>query len=110
MNAVFKQTGDAIDYHPTVDVAAGSVVALGDLVGITRQDIKAGALGSLALTGIFTIPKWPGAVPVGAKIYWDGEAASVTATNDDGNPLPYVGKSIAIAEHADTTITVRLSQ
>jgi len=110
MSATFIQNGDAIDYRPTVDIAAGSVVAVGDLVGIARQDIKAGELGSLALTGVFAIPKWAGAVPAGTKIYWDSEAATTNATDDDSNPLPYVGKSISLAAAADTTIIVRLSQ
>ena len=52
MNARYVQRGDAIDYIPDADVAAGDVVQLGRLVGVAKLDIKAGALGALALTGV----------------------------------------------------------
>ena len=54
MDARYVQRGDAIDYTPMDDVAAGDIVVLaGKLVGVAKLDIKAGELGALALTGVY---------------------------------------------------------
>jgi len=108
MTATFIQRGDSIDHVPEEDIAAGQIVVIGDLVGIAKLDIKAGTRGALALTGIFTIPKWTGAVDAGTKMYWDTEAATTDADDGSGNALPYIGKSVYATVNADTTIVVRL--
>jgi predicted RecA/RadA family phage recombinase len=59
MQAQFVHDGKAVDFTPTADVAVGSIVIQGDLVGITKRDIKAGSLGSIAVEGVFDIPKDP---------------------------------------------------
>ena len=73
--AQFIHDGDSIDYTPTsADVAAGDVIVQGDLVGIAKRDIPAGALGALAVTGVFDMPKLANAgvtIAAGAKVYWD---------------------------------------
>ncbi len=51
MQAQFVHDGKAVDFTPTADVAVGSIVIQGDLVGITKRDIKAGSLGSIAVEG-----------------------------------------------------------
>jgi len=61
MNAVLIQTGCAIDFTPIADVAAGDVVVQGELVGVVQRPISAGALGSLAVEGVFEFPKAVGA-------------------------------------------------
>lgn len=113
MTAVFKQRGDTINHIPAADVAAGDIVVQGDLVGIAKLDIKANALGALALTGVFAIPKPIGvgtAIGVGTKLYWDGTNATIDA-DDGGSPAtayPYLGKSIRSASDDDATVEVRL--
>lgn len=57
----FVHEGAAIDYTPVADTTAGTVVVQADLVGLTRIDLKAGQLGSLAVTGVFDFPKVGGA-------------------------------------------------
>ncbi len=103
MQARFIQDGTAVDYTPEADVAAGTVVALGDLVGITKADIPAGRLGALHLFGVFDVVKGDGAVTLGAKVYWDNTAkqATVTAT---GNKL--LGLAVAPAEAGDAHVRV----
>ena len=51
----FVHDGDAIDYTPTADVAAGAVVVQGELVGVAKLAITANKLGSLAVKGV-TVP------------------------------------------------------
>lgn len=76
--AIYFQKGEAIDYRPTTAVAAGEIVVQGKLVGITRLDIPAGTLGSLAVTGVFKVAKASATVfTAGAEVFFkDGNAAT----------------------------------
>jgi len=108
--ATFVQDGSSIDYTPASDVAADDVVVQNDLVGIARQPIAAGALGALAVVGVFEVPKATGAgtaIAGGAKVYWDATNSQATASAT-GNT--YMGKAIAAAGDDDATVRVRLSQ
>ena len=110
MGAVFKQTGDAVDYNPSADVAFGEVVVQGELVVVAKHDIPAGKLGALAVTGVFDFPKAAGsAIPAGAKVYWNAttKVATVDAASGANKEL---GKTILAAADTDTTVRVRLSQ
>ena len=49
--AKFVHEGEAIDYTPGADVLTGAVVVQAELVGVARGPIKAGQLGSLAVSG-----------------------------------------------------------
>ena len=108
----FIQDGNTIDYTPSSEVPAGSVVVQGDLVGVTKVDIPAGALGALAVTGVFDFPK---AVTVGSgfasgtKLYWDATNTLATA-DDDSGANKYLGKSILIAADTDAVVRTRLEQ
>lgn len=104
----FVQHGDAIDYTPTIDTPAGTVIVQGDLVGVTKHIIKANTLGSVTVNGVFDFPKDTAtAMTAGAKVYWDAanSKAVLTAT---GNKL--IGKATNDAAAAATTVRVRLSQ
>jgi predicted RecA/RadA family phage recombinase len=110
--AVFVHEGNAIDYTPTSDVAAGDVVVQGDLVGVARSPIAANAPSSLAACGIFDFPKATGTgsgIAVGAKVYWDVADKQAKEDSETGaNKL--LGKTVKAAADADTTVRVRLSQ
>lgn len=74
MKARYIQSGDAVDITPAQNLAAGEIVQLGPLVGITRIPVTAGTTGSIALTGIFEFMKNPDtAIKAGANVYWDEE-------------------------------------
>lgn len=110
MPAKFIQEGAALDYTPVADTPAGSVVVQGDLVGVTRVDLKAAQLGSIAVTGVFEFPKAVGvgsAIPIGTATYWDA-ANQVATKTASGNKL--IGKSIKATVDADTVVRVRISQ
>ena len=113
MLAQFVQEGSDIDHVPAADVAAGSVVVQGDLVGVAQRDIKAGELGTLTVgEAVFDLPKATtagSAIPAGAKVYWD-TAESVVKTDDESGANKYVGKTILAAADADATARVRLQQ
>ena len=110
--AVFVQEGNAVDYTPGSDVAAGAVVVQGDLVGVARTPIAANTPGSLAVTGVFDFPKASGtgsAIAVGANVYWD-VADEEAKTDDETGANKLLGKTVQAAADADTTVRVRLSQ
>lgn len=113
MNATYVQRGEYIDYIPTVDVHAGDVIVQGELVGVTKLDIKAGDLGAIATTGVFDIEKDANAITLGSLVYWNGEKA--TASTDNGQSgdakASYVkiGKAIAASSAGDTSVRVLLN-
>jgi predicted RecA/RadA family phage recombinase len=110
--ARFIHDGNGIDYTPGSDLAAGSVVVQGDLIGITKRDIATGALGTLELTGVFDLPKATGvgeAIGAGAKVYWHA-GGSVATTDPAAGANKYLGKTIRAAGDDDATVRVRLEQ
>ena len=106
--AVFAHEGAAIDFTPGTDVSAGDVIVQGDLVGVARLDIKAGVLGTLAVTGVFDFAKATNvAYTVGQILYWD-DTNNIVTTTATGNKL--VGKAVRAAATTDPTVRVRMSQ
>lgn len=85
--AIFRH-GDPvmIDYTPsTGDVAAGDVILLGNLTGLTtviaHRDISNTVLGAVAAGGgVYEVTNLDNAAD-GAKVYWDGTKATTTSTN-----------------------------
>jgi predicted RecA/RadA family phage recombinase len=104
--------GDAIDYTPGANVAAGDVVVQGELVGMAKTPIAANVLGALAVSGMFDLPKATGggtAIAAGALVYWDaGNSVATTSAAAGANKL--LGKTIAAAGDDDATVRVWLSQ
>jgi predicted RecA/RadA family phage recombinase len=110
MDARYVQRGDAIDYTPMADVAAGDVVVLANkLVGVAKLDIKAGELGALALTGVYEVAKASGAAfAVGMEVAWDATNRKAVAAGASGSIK--MGHAVALAGASDPTVFVRLCQ
>jgi len=109
-DVTFVSVGDYIDYTPGSAVDAGDVVVQVDLVGIATHPISANALGALAVSGVFRMPKDTGsgtALPVGTIVYWDATNEEVTATASTHKQLGKVAKAAGVS---DTTVDVRVSQ
>lgn len=69
-------------------VASGDVVAIGNILGVAAVDIAVGASGSVAIEGVFTVPKVSGAVIAqGESLTWDASAAAF----DDNLAVPGAG-------------------
>ncbi|MBQ6103567.1 MAG: DUF2190 family protein, partial [Kiritimatiellae bacterium] len=76
----YVQRGDILDYTPETDTPAGTPVKIGDIVGITKLDIKAGQLGAIALTGVYEAPKPEGEeIAAGAAVAYDPATGAVSA-------------------------------
>jgi len=107
--AVKVSSGEMIDYIPTADVAAGTVVVQGDLVGITLQPIAANTKGALAVQGVFDVAKESATVfSAGAKVYW--HANNKVAVTDGSGTNKLIGKAVAAAPSGALVVRVRLSQ
>ena len=110
--AVFVHEGDQVDYTPGADVAAGDVVVQNELVAVAKQPIASGALGALAVSGVFDFPKATGggtAIAAGKDVYWD--VADTEAKEDsEAGANKLIGKTVAAAADADATVRVRMSQ
>ena len=108
--AVKVASGEMIDYTPSSDVAAGTVVVQGNLVGIALQPIAANTKGALAVQGVFDVAKASATVfSAGANVYWD-DTNNVAVTTDGGGANKLLGKAVAAAESGAVLVRVRLSQ
>jgi predicted RecA/RadA family phage recombinase len=106
--AIYVQDGESVDYTPTTDTPAGTVVVQSQLVGVTSLDIAANALGALRVFGVFDFAKVAAvAFNYGDLAYWDN-TAKVATNVTVGNTL--IGKVVRAAAAADPTLRVRLSQ
>ena len=130
MPVMVDSEGKYVACTPETDVAAGEVIAQGNLVGIAPLAIPAGRAGQIAIRGVVRVPKQPGiAIAAGTIVYWD--VASGYTTNqlivappeelEFGveptapaaaltNPSPVLGKTVEAAPKAATLVRVRLSQ
>jgi len=110
--ATFVHEGESVDYTPGADVTAGDVVVQEELVGVAKTPIASGALGALAVEGVFDVPKATGVgegIAAGAQVYWD-VADAVAKTDDESGANKLMGKAACAAGDDDATVRVRLSQ
>ena len=109
--ATYRNSGEEINYTPSgADVDAGDVVVLDELIGIAKTDIADGVEGSLTIEGRFTVAKEGGGgvtFAQGALVYWD-DTGKVAVATDGGGANNQMGKAIAAAADADTTVEVKL--
>lgn len=81
MAKTYVQPGEVIQYTAGADITAGTVVPIGQILGVALQDIANGATGSVGIKGVFTVPKASAAVIAqGESLVWD-----VSAGNFDDN-------------------------
>ena len=81
--AVFVQRGESVDFTPSRDVAAGEVLVFGGLPGVVKTAVRAGALGALALTGVYDVEKDGIAVAAGDRLCWN-ETKKLATPEADG--------------------------
>lgn len=113
MTSKFIQPGNVIQYTAGADITAGSVVKIGNILGVALVNIANGATGSVATTGVFTAPKVTGAVIAqGESLVWDVSAgkfddnAAAPATGDVSGP-PAV--AFEAAGNGATTLAVKFT-
>lgn len=113
MIATFVQKGEGVEFIPAADVAVGDVVVVGELVGIAQGAVKAGETGTMAVDGVYELPKATGggtALAAGVKVNWDATAKVVTTAAGGGGANKFVGKTLSAVGVNDAAVRVRLSQ
>ena len=113
MSTNYVYSGDVVDYTNSGSaISAGAVVVIGQQIGVALVDIANGATGSVALDGVFTVPKVSGAViGQGQSVIYD---VSVSAF-DDNQATPATGDvsgccvATKAAGNGETTVDVKLN-
>ena len=105
----YVQEGDVLDFTAgAVPVASGLMVALGKRVGIALGDIPANSTGSVAVTGVWNVPKVPGqAVAQGDLLYWDSDDSRLTTIADAAHEL--AGFAAAPAGGSEATVRIKIN-
>lgn len=115
MTTKYVQKGSSIDYtnSGTAVIHAGDIVTLGTRIGVAATDIAVGAVGAVAVCGVFAAPKASGAVTVGSALYYDSTNKNITTTASTGSGETKVdntpaGWAVAPAASADTEVLVKI--
>ena len=75
------QPGKVLDYTNATGaaIASGAVVPVGTILGVALSDIAAGATGSVAIDGVFAVPKVAGtAITQGAAVIFKAATKAFT--------------------------------
>ena len=104
--ASYVQDGDLLDHTPASAVAAGDVVVIGSLVGVAPRAIAAGALGALAVEGVYEMPCASGATGAqGSAINWYATSGVAHASTGVA-----AGKLAKARLAADTSVHVLINR
>lgn len=107
--ALFIQEGESINYTPAAAVAAGKIVQMGGFIGIAKRPIAAGALGVLAITGVFAFAKSGSSGPTfepGDPVFFT--LATSLASRTGGSGTIHVGTCTESAGASATTVKAKL--
>lgn len=106
----FVQNGDYIEFTAGATITSGQLVQVGSLHGVAVTDVANGANGTLAMEGVFTLPKLTAAAAdactAGGPVYFS--SGSVSGSDSSGT-RKLVGYSLAAAAQAVATVQVRLA-
>lgn len=113
MAANFKQDGNVIQYAAGSNITSGQVVKMGNILGVALSDIANGSTGSVAVCGVFEVPKVTAAVIAqGESLLWDVSAGKF----DDNLATPATGDvsgasafAVAAGLNGDTTVMVKFT-
>lgn len=100
MHAKFIHDGEAIDFRPDYDVAAGTVFTMNNgsqrLAAIAKRDIPTGQLGALALSGVFELPADEGSnFSIGSSAYWNTDTLKAQTQPGQGLEAVFLGLAVS---------------
>ena len=108
VGAAFVHEGVTVPFVPAVDVAPGSVIVLGKLVGVAKFGIAAGSRGSITVQGVFEVIKDPTTnINAGTILYWSQISHHVIKNQYQHAKL---GVAVKNAPPSTATVLVRLKQ
>ena len=94
----------AIDYTPASAVSGGAVVVLNGIVGVAVTDIAANKKGSLAIEGLFKLPKTTAAWVRGLPVHWNP-----TGTPDSGDASSGAANQLGVGTYAGVCVETAAS-
>lgn len=108
MSTNYKQPGAVMEYsNAGANLSAGDVVLIGSRLGVCEVDIASNSSGSVAMEGVFLVPKADDAAwTQGALIYWDA-ADEEFNTSSSGNTL--AGYAFEAAAESATSGLLKLN-
>lgn len=107
MTSTYVQPGATIDHVAASAISSGDVVVIGNILGVALADIASGATGSVAIEGVYDLPKVTAAViAAGEMVMYDVS----TAKFDDNAATPATGDvtNAAIAVEAGTSSMTKI--
>jgi predicted RecA/RadA family phage recombinase len=111
----YIQPGEVIDWTNATGGAktSGSVIAIGQMLGVALVDIANGATGSVQIQGVFEVPKVSGAViAAGESLVWDVSAGAFddnAATPATGDISGAAAVAVEAAGNGVTALNVRFT-
>lgn len=88
----YIQRGDVITVTAAGAWAAGQLVLVGEVLGVTQHAAESGSPCEVALAGVFELPKVSAAViAAGETMVWDVSANDNTGAFDDNLATPALG-------------------
>ena len=88
------------------DIFAGSVVVVGDIIGIALGNIANGDTGEIGICEQWKLSKEAAlAIPQGKKVYYDAAAKTVNLTNTN----MFAGIAMLPAAASDATVSVLIN-
>jgi len=106
----YSHDGKVVDYENTntAMIYSGSVVVMGDMIGVANIDIGPGKVGSVSVEGVWRLPKASGtAFALGAAVFWKAADKLVVAAS--GTDIVPAGKVFADAAAGAATVSVKLN-
>jgi len=88
-------------------IVSGTALLVGDIVGVPIISAAIGEKASVALEGVYELPKATGAIAQGKKVYWIVATSNFTGTVGSN---VFAGYAYEAAASADTTVKVALRQ
>lgn len=104
----YRQPGDVLTWTNGTGsaVASGQVVKVGQTLGVALVDIANGASGSVAISGVFVVPKSSAAIIAqGDPVMWDVSAGNFDAKSATPATGDVSGGSVTAFEAAGNGTT-----
>lgn len=104
--ATYWQRGESLDFtNDTTDaIEANTIMPLGTRLGVIGTPMQPGEKGTIAVTGIFEMPKDSAAIGAGVTVYYDTATSKITA---ESKPV-VAGYAAQAAAAGDDTVLVKL--
>ena len=89
------------------DVSSGAVIDLGKRIGVALVDIDNGSIGSVAIWGVYTLPKDTSTLTQEQEVYYDLTNTQVIGTQTASNPR--AGIVVKAAASGDSYCAVQIN-